>query len=140
MIIGIPTEVKTAEERVAMTPDGVRGLTSLGHQVRVQSGAGIGSSFSDADFVAVGATMVSVEEAWASDLVCKVKEPMESEFGHLREDLVLFTYLHLAAYPEVAKALKSNNAKLLNEMEELTKKTIIIKSDPALHQEQFDIH
>jgi alanine dehydrogenase len=107
MIIGIPTEVKTAENRVAMTPDGVRGLTSLGHEVRVQSGAGTGSSFSDADFVAVGARMVTAAEAWASELVCKVKEPQESEFGFLREDLVLFTYLHLAAYPEVAKALFS---------------------------------
>jgi alanine dehydrogenase len=90
-----------------MTPDGVRGLTSLGHQVRVESGAGVGSSFSDADFVAVGANMVSAPEAWASELVCKVKEPQESEFGFLRDDLVLFTYLHLAAYPEVAKALFS---------------------------------
>ena len=105
MIVGIPTEVKTAENRVAMTPDGVRGLTSLGHHVRVQSGAGIGSSFSDADFAAAGADMVSAEDAWASELVCKVKEPQESEFGYMREDLVLFTYLHLAAYPEVAKAL-----------------------------------
>jgi alanine dehydrogenase len=105
MIIGIPSEVKTAENRVAMTPDGVRGLASLGHEVRVQSSAGIGSSFSDADFVAAGATMVSAEQAWASELVCKVKEPQESEFGFLRDDLVLFTYLHLAAYPEVAKAL-----------------------------------
>ena len=105
MIIGVPTEVKTAENRVAMTPDGVRGLTSLGHQVRVQSGAGIGSSFSDADFVAAGSTMVTPDEAWASELVCKVKEPQEFEFRYLRDDLVLFTYLHLAAYPEVAKAL-----------------------------------
>ena len=105
MIVGIPTEVKTAENRVAMTPDGVRGLTSLGHQVRVQNGAGIGSSFSDADFAAAGAHMVSAEDAWASELVCKVKEPQEFEFAYLREDLVLFTYLHLAAYPEVAKVL-----------------------------------
>ncbi|MGC9960888.1 MAG: alanine dehydrogenase [Acidimicrobiales bacterium] len=105
MIVGIPTEVKTAENRVAMTPDGVRGLTSLGHQVRVQTGAGIGSSFSDADFASAGADMVSAEDAWASQLVCKVKEPQESEFAYLREDLVLFTYLHLAAYPEVAQAL-----------------------------------
>lgn len=105
MIIGIPTEVKTAETRVAMTPDGVRGLSALGHQVRVQSGAGVGSSFSDADMVTAGATMVSAEVAWAAELVCKVKEPQESEFKYLREDLVLFTYLHLATYPAVAKAL-----------------------------------
>jgi alanine dehydrogenase len=105
MIIGIPAEVKTAENRVAMTPDGVRGLTSLGHEVRVQSGAGIGSSFSDADFASAGARMVEVDDAWASEIVCKVKEPQRSEFRYLRDDLVLFTYLHLAAYPEVARAL-----------------------------------
>ncbi len=105
MIIGIPTEVKTAENRVAMTPDGVRGLTALGHTVHVQSGAGLGSSFSDADFVGAGATMVSADDAWAAELVCKVKEPQDSEFRYLRDDFVLFTYLHLAAYPEVAKAL-----------------------------------
>ncbi len=105
MIIGIPTEIKTAEERVAMTPDGVHGLAALGHEVIVESGAGVGSSFGDADFIAAGATMVSAEDAWSAELVCKVKEPQESEFKYLREDLVLFTYLHLAAYPGVAKAL-----------------------------------
>jgi alanine dehydrogenase len=105
MIIGIPTEVKKDENRVAMTPDGVRGLTSLGHTVLVQSDAGTGSSFSDRDFMAAGAKMVTAEEAWEAELVCKVKEPQESEFRFLRDDLVLFTYLHLAAYPGVAKAL-----------------------------------
>jgi alanine dehydrogenase len=105
VIIGVPAEVKTAENRVAMTPDGVRELTARGHEVRVETGAGVGSSFSDGDFAAAGARMVNAEDAWAAELVCKVKEPQESEFGHLREDLVLFTYLHLAAYPNVAKAL-----------------------------------
>ena len=105
MIIGIPAEVKTAENRVAMTPDGVRELSALGHQVRVQAGAGEGSSFTDDDFTHAGATMVTAEEAWGAELVCKVKEPQESEFRYLRKDLVLFTYLHLAAYPAVAKAL-----------------------------------
>ncbi|MGO9560875.1 MAG: alanine dehydrogenase [Acidimicrobiales bacterium] len=105
MIIGIPAEVKTAENRVAMTPDGVRELTALGHQVRVETGAGLGSAFADDDFVAAGATMTSASEAWGAELVCKVKEPQESEFAFLRDDLVLFTYLHLAAYPGVAKAL-----------------------------------
>ena len=105
MIVGIPTEVKTAENRVAMTPDGVRELTSLGHRVLVQSGAGVGSSFADADFEAAGAGMVTADEAWSAQLVCKVKEPQESEIGYLRDDLVLFTYLHLAAYPGVAEAL-----------------------------------
>jgi alanine dehydrogenase len=110
VIIGIPAEVKTAENRVAMTPDGVRELTARGHEVRVERDAGVGSSFGDADFEAVGAVMVSAEDAWGAELVCKVKEPQESEFRFLREDLVLFTYLHLAAYPEVAKALFESRA------------------------------
>jgi alanine dehydrogenase len=105
VIIGIPAEVKTAENRVAMTPDGVRELTALGHEVRVQRDAGLGSSFSDADFEAAGAVMVGAEDAWGAQLVCKVKEPQAFEFPYLRDDLVLFTYLHLAAYPEVARAL-----------------------------------
>lgn len=103
--IGIPTEVKTAENRVAMTPDGVRELTALGHEVVVESGAGLGSSFDNADFETAGARLGSAEDAWSCQLVCKVKEPQETEFTYLREDLVLFTYLHLAAYPVVARAL-----------------------------------
>ncbi|HEX4904301.1 MAG TPA: alanine dehydrogenase [Acidimicrobiales bacterium] len=105
MLVGVPTEVKDSEARVAMTPDGVRELTARGHDVRVQSGAGLGSSITDAEYVAAGATMVSVEDAWAAQLVVKVKEPQPSEWQHLRDDLLLATYLHLAAYPEVAKAL-----------------------------------
>ncbi len=105
MRIGIPTEVKTAENRVAMTPDGVRELTALGHEVVVESGAGLGSSFDDGDFTTAGARLGNAEDAWSCQLVCKVKEPQESEFDYLREDLVLFTYLHLAAYPGVAHAL-----------------------------------
>jgi alanine dehydrogenase len=105
MIVGVPAEVKVAEGRVAITPDGVRELTMLGHQVLVETGAGSGSSLSDADFSSAGARVVGAAEAWSADLVCKVKEPQESEFDYLRAGLVLFTYLHLAAYPQVAKAL-----------------------------------
>ncbi len=105
MIVGVPAEVKVAEDRVAITPDGVRGLTSLGHKVLVETGAGTGSSLSDADFAAAGATVVDADAAWSAELVCKVKEPQEAELSYLRPDLVLFTYLHLAAYPGVAKAL-----------------------------------
>jgi alanine dehydrogenase len=105
MIVGVPAEVKTAENRVAITPDGVRELTAHGHRVVVQKGAGEGSSIRDADFAAAGAALVSVDEAWAAELVVKVKEPQVDEYRRLRDDLVLFTYLHLAAYPEVAKAL-----------------------------------
>jgi len=104
--VGVPTEVKTAEHRVAMTPDGVRELERAGVSVFVESLAGAGASISDADYVAAGATIVpTAADAWSQQMVVKVKEPKAEEFGYLRDDLVLFTYLHLAAYPEVAKAL-----------------------------------
>ncbi len=106
MIVGVPAEVKTAENRVAMTPDGVRELAAHGHTVLVQKGSGDGSSIADSDFARAGARLVDTAvEAWAAQLVVKVKEPQADEFAYLRPDLVLFTYLHLAAYPEVAKAL-----------------------------------
>jgi alanine dehydrogenase len=104
--VGVPREIKTAEHRVAMTPDGVRELERHGIQVCVEAGAGEGASITDADYVAAGAAIVpSAADAWSQQLVVKVKEPKEEEFGFLRGDLTLFTYLHLAAYPEVAKAL-----------------------------------
>jgi alanine dehydrogenase len=104
--VGVPREIKTAEHRVAMTPDGVREFERLGVEVFVETGAGEGASFSDADYVAAGATIVpSAADAWAQQMVVKVKEPKEEEFGFLRPDLTLFTYLHLAAYPNVATAL-----------------------------------
>jgi alanine dehydrogenase len=105
VIVGVPAEVKTAENRVALTPDGVRELTAHGHRVLIERSAGEGSSISDDNFAAVGGELVGVDEAWGAELVIKVKEPQPEEYGRLREDLVLFTYLHLAAYPEVAKAL-----------------------------------
>jgi alanine dehydrogenase len=106
VIVGVPAEVKTAENRVAMTPDGVRELSHHGHQVLVQAGAGEGSAIADEDYRAAGARLVGdAAEAWGAELVVKVKEPQPSEFHFLRSDLVLFTYLHLAAYPDVAKAL-----------------------------------
>lgn len=105
MIVGVPAEVKTAENRVAMTPDGVRELAAHGHTVLVEQGAGHGSAFEDDDFARVGAKVVDAADAWGAELVVKVKEPQPEEFGFLRPDLVLFTYLHLAAYPDVAKAL-----------------------------------
>lgn len=104
--VGVPTEIKPAEGRVALTPDGVRELERTGVEVHIQSGAGEAASITDADFEAAGATIVaSSADAWACDLVVKVKEPLESEFAFLRADLTLFTYLHLAAAPEVATAL-----------------------------------
>ncbi|HKH03667.1 MAG TPA: alanine dehydrogenase [Acidimicrobiales bacterium] len=107
LTVGVPTEVKNNENRVAITPDGVRELGQHGVSVLVQAGAGEQSSIPDADYERAGARVLAdVDEVWgAADLVCKVKEPMADEWPRLRKDLVLFTYLHLAAYPEVAKAL-----------------------------------
>ncbi len=104
--IGVPRETKTLEGRVALTPDGVRELARAGVAVHVERGAGEGASIPDADFAAAGARIVpTAADAWSQEMVVKVKEPMEAEFAHLRADLVLFTYLHLAAYPGVARAL-----------------------------------
>jgi alanine dehydrogenase len=104
--VGVPKEVKTAEHRVAMTPDGVRELERSGIDVYVETGAGAGASIADHDYVAAGATIVpTAADAWSQQLVVKVKEPKADEFEFLRADLTLFTYLHLAAYPDVAKAL-----------------------------------
>lgn len=104
--VGVPREIKTAEGRVAMTPDGVREFERLGIDVYVETGAGEGASIGDADYAAAGADIVpTAADAWSRDMVVKVKEPQPEEFGFLRPDLILFTYLHLAAYPEVARAL-----------------------------------
>lgn len=112
--VGVPREVKTAEHRVAITPDGVRELERHGINVFVETGAGSGAAFSDDDFRAAGADIVpSAGDAWVQDLVVKVKEPQESEFAYLRPGLTLFTYLHLAAYPEVARVLASSGTTAL---------------------------
>jgi alanine dehydrogenase len=104
--VGVPKEIKTLEHRVAMTPDGVRELERHGIDVFVETGAGEGASITDDDYRAAGADVVpTAADAWSQQLVVKVKEPKEEEFGFLRPDLTLFTYLHLAAYPGVAKAL-----------------------------------
>ena len=103
--IGVPSEIKVDERRVALTPDGVRELVTQGLEVRVQSGAGSGAGISDDAFAVAGARLVTREEAWAAHLVVKVKEPQQEEFAFLRDDMVLFTYLHLAAYPKVGEAL-----------------------------------
>ncbi len=105
MIVGVPTETKEGEHRVALTPDGVRELAAHGHRVLVEAGAGADSSILDDEYVAAGAQTVAADDAWAADLVVKVKEPQPAEYARLRSDLVLFTYLHLAAYPAVADAL-----------------------------------
>jgi alanine dehydrogenase len=109
MRIGVPKEVKNNENRVAMTPAGVSNLTKFNHEVFIEKGAGIGSGFTDEDYMAAGAKMVeTAQEAWSMDMVMKVKEPIPSEYQYFREGLILFTYLHLAPEPELTKALTDN--------------------------------
>ena len=103
--IGVPKEIKADELRVALTPDGTRELVNQGLEVLVESNAGAGAGIDDEAFAKAGAKIVTREEAWAAHLIVKVKEPQEEEFGLLRKDMVLFTYLHLAAYPKVGEAL-----------------------------------
>ncbi|PWW29719.1 alanine dehydrogenase [Cytobacillus oceanisediminis] len=106
MIIGVPKEIKNNENRVAATPASVDALVKSGHKVLVEIDAGVGSGFTNEDYTEVGAVIVdTAAEAWAAEMVMKVKEPLPSEYGYFREGLVLFTYLHLAAEPELAKAL-----------------------------------
>ncbi len=106
MEIGIPKEIKPHEYRVAATPGATKAFVDAGHTVFVESGAGEGSGFSDEQYRASGATIVdTAQEAWSKGLVLKVKEPVPSEYGFLREDLILFTFLHLAAHEDLLKAL-----------------------------------
>lgn len=106
MNIGIPKEIKTRENRVACTPAGVRHLVSAGHRVVVERGAGDGSGFSDEKYRLAGAVIASgPDEPWRCELVVKVKEPVEREYGFLRSDQMLFTFLHLAGVPELARRL-----------------------------------
>ncbi|WP_371793954.1 alanine dehydrogenase [Streptomyces albidoflavus] len=107
MKVGIPSEVKNNEFRVAITPAGVHELVRHGHEVYVQQGAGLGSSITDAEYVAAGgAILPTADEVWAiADLLLKVKEPIEEEYHRLRKDQTLFTYLHLAASRPCTDAL-----------------------------------
>ena len=107
MKVGIPSEVKNNEFRVAITPAGVFELARADHQVFVQSGAGVGSSITDDDYIAAGATILAgPDDVWATaELILKVKEPIAQEYGRMREGQVLFTYLHLAASKACTDAL-----------------------------------
>lgn len=105
MIIGVPAETKNHEDRVAITPAGAHQLARHGHDVVVQEGAGKGSRIPDDEYVAAGARIGTAGDAWGAELVLKVKEPTPAEYGYLRPDQVLFTYLHLAASEELTKAL-----------------------------------
>lgn len=107
MLIGVPKEIKNNENRVAITPAGVVAFVKAGHQVMVETNAGGGSGFTNEDYAKAGAEIVELaSEVWArAEMVMKVKEPLASEYEYFREGLILFTYLHLAAEPELARAL-----------------------------------
>jgi alanine dehydrogenase len=107
VIIGVPREIKSGEQRVALTPAGAQALVERGHRVLVEPGAGVGSGVRDEEYTAVGAVLRAAALVWAeADLVLKVKEPIAAEYGRLRADQVLFTFLHLAAVPDLTDALR----------------------------------
>jgi len=110
MIIGVPKEIKNNENRVAMTPAGVIHLINAGHTVHIEKDAGLGSNFTDQEYVKAGAQIIdNARDVWEkADMIMKVKEPLSSEYKYFRKGLILFTYLHLAAAPELAKALVEN--------------------------------
>lgn len=109
MIIGVPKEIKTREYRVGMTPAGVRSLVARGHKVLVEKSAGEGSGIRDEEYVRSGAQIVpTAGDAWGAEMVVKVKEPLAAEYGFFRDGLVLYTFLHLAAEPELTKRLVSS--------------------------------
>ncbi len=111
MKIGVPREIKDCENRVALTPMGVRELTLRGHEVYVERDAGAGAMIADVDFRGAGAVILdSPSDVWAADLVLKVKEPIESEYPLLRSGQVIFAYLHLAANPSCTHALLASRA------------------------------
>lgn len=106
MIIGLPKEIKDNENRVGMTPGAVKALTRRGHRVLVESGAGVGSALADEEYLAAGAELVpNAADSWSAQMVVKVKEPIAIEYQYLCPDLILFTYLHLAADKELTQAL-----------------------------------
>ena len=106
-VIGIPKEIKNSENRVSVIPSGVKALTTAGHTVLIEKGAGCESGFSDENYILAGAKILeNAADVWnKSEMIIKVKEPQESEYNYLRKDLTLFTYLHLAAEPKLAQVL-----------------------------------
>jgi alanine dehydrogenase len=112
--IGVPTEIKTREYRVGINPGGVIALVRAGHQVLIQKGAGLGAGITDKDFTGAGATIVpTADDAWAADMVMKVKEPLPAEYKYFRPGLVLYTYLHLAPLPELTKELMTKKVRAI---------------------------
>lgn len=114
MIIGVPKEIKNLENRVGIVRAGVRALVQAGHQVHIETQAGVGSGISDAMYQEAGAKIVSsAKDVWAADLVMKVKEPLEPEFSLMRPGQYIYTYLHLAAEPKLAKVLMEKKVRAI---------------------------
>jgi len=105
MKIGIPKEIKSQEERVGSTPDGVASLVKAGHQVFVETKAGMGSGYTDEQYVAAGATISNVDAVWDCEMIIKVKEPLEAEYKYFKENQIIYTYLHLAANKKLTEVL-----------------------------------
>ena len=119
MKIGVPAEIMNSEGRVALSPAAAQALVDDGHEVLIQSGAGEGSSYLDSDYADRGASIVdTAADAWAAEMVLKVKEPLQEEYQYLREDLLLFTYLHLAASREMTDALVEAGAAVVRGLED----------------------
>ncbi|MDQ6956791.1 MAG: alanine dehydrogenase, partial [Mariprofundaceae bacterium] len=113
MKLGIPKEIKNGENRIALTPKGVGLLVQQGHIVLVEASAGIASGFSDALYHQAGAVLVSQADVWSAEWVIKVKEPLAEEYHFFRPNLGIFTFLHLAAVPELAKALMKESVRAM---------------------------
>ena len=111
MRVGVVKEIKQDESRVALTTAGVVELRRRGHEVLVETGAGLGSAMDDAEYEAAGATILDVDAVWAdAEMVLKVKEPLDGEYQRLSPGQILFTYLHLAAAPELVASPESQEA------------------------------
>ncbi|HEY0023811.1 MAG TPA: alanine dehydrogenase [Longimicrobium sp.] len=111
MLIGVPKEIKTNENRIALVPAGAEALVQAGHQVMVERGGGLGSGFTDEQYTSVGATIHDVEEVWArAEMIMKVKEPIAIEYGRTRPDQLLFTYFHFAADQALTRGMIDSGA------------------------------
>ena len=109
MIVGVPREIKTGEQRVALTPAGAGALGERGHRLLIEQGAGLGSGIRDEEYAAAGAALGSAERIWAeAEMIIKVKEPLPPEYARLRAEQALFTYLHLAPAPDITRALRAS--------------------------------
>ena len=112
MIIGVPKEIKTNENRIALVPAGAELLTASGHTVYVEQGGGLGSGFADEQYVAAGAgILATADEVWAkADMIMKVKEPLAVEWPRMRQGQVIYTYFHFAAAEELTRAVIASGA------------------------------